>query len=88
MTLRDHFNDKAEGQLSPVADDKIIAARSEREADDWARQYVDVKYLPPIMDAIDDDGSGHVTIAEINRFTDLLPSSLGWRCDPCLALNQ
>ena len=44
-----------------------------------ARHYVDIKYLQPIMDAIDDDGSGHVTIAEVNRFTEHLPSVLGWR---------
>lgn len=79
MTLRDHFAHKAEGSPTLTSDDKTAAVHPEHDTDGWARQYVDVKYLQPIMDAIDDDGSGHVTIAEVNRFTELLPSSLGWR---------
>lgn len=76
MTLRDHFTDKAEGTPPPTSDNNTAV---DRDADAWARQYVDIKYLQPIMDAIDDDGSGHVTIAEVNRFTELLPKELGWR---------
>ena len=77
MTLRDHFADKAAGSGGATPSNSEIAAHPEH--DEWARQYVDVKYLQPIMDAIDDDGSGHVTIAEVNQFTELLPSTLGWR---------
>jgi hypothetical protein len=77
MTLRDHFVDKAQNPDMPKKSDASTIA--EMSHDSWAHQYVDVKYLQSIMDAIDDDGSGHVTITEINRFTEQLPSSLGWR---------
>lgn len=79
MTLRDHFADRAAGSGNSTFSNSDSAAHPNPEQDEWARQYVDVKYLQPIMDAIDDDGSGHVTIAEVNQFTELLPSSLGWR---------
>lgn len=74
MTLRDHFNDMAESPSSSHDE-----AHHNHDTDGWTRQYVDVRYLQHIMDAIDDDGSGLITIAEINRFTDMLPSLLGWR---------
>jgi hypothetical protein len=69
ITLRDHFEDKAK---------KSVTSKN-LNPDSWAYQYVDIKYLQSIMDAIDDDGSGHVTIAEVNRFTEQLPSHLDWR---------
>ena len=77
ITLRDHFVEKL--QASAIAEKPGSSAIEELSADTWAREYVDVKYLQPIMDAIDDDGSGYVTIAEVNRFTEELPRSLGWR---------
>ncbi|KAI0692702.1 hypothetical protein BC835DRAFT_1416357 [Cytidiella melzeri] len=76
MTLRDHFSEKAQNS-APVANPETSTI-AEKSTDSWARQYVDVKYLQPIMDAIDDDGSGHVTITEVNRLTEQLPISLGW----------
>ncbi|KAI0088301.1 hypothetical protein BDY19DRAFT_190628 [Irpex rosettiformis] len=80
MTLRDHFAEKAQPEFSSGTvekpDSSTIAEMSE---DSWAHHYVDIKYLQPIMDAVDDDGSGHVTITELNRFTEELPTSLGWR---------
>ena len=83
LTLRDHFTDKAEGATTAKsAGDADSAQHAHDKAGGsagWTHQYVDVKYLQPIMDAIDDDGSGHVTIAEVNQFTELLPSQLGWR---------
>lgn len=46
---------------------------------DWSLQYIHVKYLLPIVDAIDDDASGYITVAEVNRFTEQLPKELGWK---------
>ncbi|KAG6907675.1 hypothetical protein DXG01_007825 [Tephrocybe rancida] len=46
------------------------------EEDAWAVAYVNVSYLQPIAEAIDDDGSGFVNIREVNDFTSLRPS--GW----------
>lgn len=80
MTLRDHFAEQVESALgpSPLANNGSSSV-AENNTDPWTRQYIDVKYLQPIMDAIDDDGSAYVTIAEVNRFTEQLPNSLGWK---------
>ena len=68
MTLRDHFREKA---MNPDM-------TSQDRLDDWALQYIDLNWLNPIMDAFDDDGTGFITIGEINRFTDDMPESLQW----------
>ena len=69
MTLRDHYREMA---MNPdlTSTDRI---------DNWALQYIDLNWLNPIMDAFDDDGTGFITIGEINRFTSDLPETLDWR---------
>lgn len=47
--------------------------------DEWALPYIDIKWLQPIVESFDEDGSGYVTIAEINNFTQSRPTELGWR---------
>ncbi|KAG6816619.1 hypothetical protein H0H93_007877, partial [Arthromyces matolae] len=47
----------------------------------WALDYVKVSFLQSIAEAIDDDGSGFITIREINEFFDMRPveySTLEW----------
>ncbi|KAJ3484626.1 hypothetical protein NLI96_g5521 [Meripilus lineatus] len=46
--------------------------------DEWALPYIDIKWLQPIVESFDEDGSGYVTIAEINNFTQSRPTELGW----------
>ena len=78
MTLRDHFRDKAEGiEIDPS--EIIYKSKEEMRTDEWTLEYISVSWLQSIMEAFDDDGSGYVTIAEINRFTDSTPAELGWR---------
>ena len=43
----------------------------------WALQFVNVTRLQPILEAIDDDTTGFITIAEMNRFTSSKPDD--WR---------
>jgi hypothetical protein len=38
--------------------------------------YFDVSYIQPIVEVIDDDGTGFVCIREVNRFIDSKPE--GW----------
>ncbi|OCH88683.1 hypothetical protein OBBRIDRAFT_888933 [Obba rivulosa] len=83
MALRDYFN----GNL---ADIKKAASRGDPASqqivnDEWALAYVGPKWQQRIMEAIDDDASGYVTIAELNKFTDALPSDLGWSLPRWLA---
>jgi hypothetical protein len=45
--------------------------------DMWAVHFLDLEYLQAIHEAIDDDGSGFITVEELNQFTTSRPS--GWR---------
>ena len=45
--------------------------------DAWATVYITVERVRHLIEAIDDDVSSFVTIAEINRFTAARPT--GWR---------
>ncbi|KAF5348112.1 hypothetical protein D9756_010769 [Leucocoprinus leucothites] len=44
--------------------------------DEWARDYLHVAYLQPILEAIDDDGTGFISIKEANTFAAQVPA--GW----------
>jgi len=51
---------------------------AETPADDsWALQYINVRQIQPLIEAIDDDGSSFVTVNELNEFTSCRPE--GWR---------
>jgi hypothetical protein len=45
--------------------------------DKWTMQFITVGRLQPIMEALDDDGSSLVTVAEVNAFTAARP--FDWR---------
>ena len=77
MTLRDNYSDVPTSPTSAVH--TAASTLPEESKDGWALDYINVTYLQPIMEAFDDDGSGYVTIAEVNRFVDALPSEIGWR---------
>jgi len=49
------------------------------DPDAWAIKYIDVIRLQPILEAIDDDASGFITIGEMNRFTASRP--IDWRLE-------
>ena len=72
VTLQDYFRDQFEFALSTTGS-KVLAS------DEWTLKYLDLEWLQPIMEAFDDDGSGYVTISEVNRLIDLRPLSLSWR---------
>ena len=71
MTLRDHYRDRAESAAA--------SSFGQPSADDWAFEFINAKYLQPIMEAFDDDGSGYVTYQEVNEFVEAKPDSLNWR---------
>ena len=50
---------------------------SREDDEDWALFYIDVVHLDPIVEAIDDDFSGFISIHEANRFAIARPKS--WR---------
>lgn len=75
MTLRDHYKERAESAAMSYNPRGGAGQRS----DDWAFEFINAKYLQPIMEAFDDDGSGYVTYQEVNEFVQERPDLLGWR---------
>ncbi|EMD40079.1 hypothetical protein CERSUDRAFT_63568 [Gelatoporia subvermispora B] len=80
MALRDYFN----GNLVEVKKSTIRgdATSNQIARDEWALAYISPKWQHRIMEAIDDDASGYVTVAELNKFMDALPKELEWSL-PC-----
>ncbi|OCH83957.1 hypothetical protein OBBRIDRAFT_892061 [Obba rivulosa] len=76
MALRDYFNENMvegrKGQKPSDSGDKWTAG------EEWTFAYIGPRWQLRIMEAIDDDASGYVTIAELNKFTDAMPRSLQW----------
>jgi hypothetical protein len=59
----------------------------------WALEYIDVRRIQPLIDAIDGDGSSFITVNELNEFTSRRPKE--WRrvlkitiYSSCLTYNQ
>lgn len=80
MTLRDNYSDihtrTSHGAASKALQKDDI---NNEHKDDWSFAYININYLQQIMEAFDDDGSGYITVSEVNKFVDALPSSIGWR---------
>ncbi len=73
------------GPSSPTNDDVHAIERASNghslgetldQSDKWCLDFLNFRYLPSIMDAFDDDGSGFVSISEVNNFTTSTPK--GW----------
>lgn len=72
-TLRDHFKEKMGSVYGPPE-----APTSSTRRDEWTNEFIELLYLQRIKEAFDEDGSGYVTVREVNKFTDMQPVSLGW----------
>lgn len=79
MTLRDNFSDVPTRTSSAVAAALGRDPAAMQLTDEWAFEYISINYLQSIMEAFDDDGSGYITVGEVNRFVDALPSEVKWR---------
>ena len=76
LALRDHYLEKLSETGGAVdLGPSLIASSSNPDA--WAIKYIDFTWVQPILEAIDDDASGFITIAEVNTFTSSRP--VGWR---------
>ncbi|TBU25683.1 hypothetical protein BD311DRAFT_780186 [Dichomitus squalens] len=78
LTLQDHYRDLFDNMAHAANPDAIAN-------DEWALEYLGHSYLRPLMEAFDDDGSGYVSITEVNKLMDMRPSSLGWSIPHWLA---
>ncbi|KAI0340329.1 hypothetical protein BDW22DRAFT_412068 [Trametopsis cervina] len=73
-TIRDHFREKAQRVYGPPSLQECNIAC----ADDWTTEYMGPPYLRRIREAFDEDGSGFVTITDVNRVSESRPGRLGW----------
>ena len=74
-TLRNHFFEKA--GMRTHQDSGGEGSKTQGFQDQWALRYLNLSYTQPILEAIDDDASGFITVEEINQFTGSRPKE--WR---------
>jgi hypothetical protein len=77
LTLRDNYLEKLASESTTVRGLSPSAIAGSQNPDAWAIKYIDVIRLQPILEAIDDDASGFITVTEMNRFTSSRP--IDWR---------
>lgn len=84
LALREHYRQLYEAKHSAVKSDAPHteemsngALPSDGNDDEWALEWIGVSRLQAIAEAFDDDGSGFITVAEVNNFTSSRPPD--WR---------
>ena len=77
LTLRDHYLEKLPPETKGVLDMSTGSIDNCTNPDGWAIKYIDIMWAQPILEAIDDDASGFITVTEVNRFTSSRP--VDWR---------
>jgi len=105
IALHDYFTAKASRKLTitntstpdapaeTVNNTDTILPPDTPAKDSWALQYINIRLIQPLIEAIDDDGSSFVTVDELNEFTSRRPER--WRRvlkiaihSSCLTYNQ
>ncbi|EKM75603.1 hypothetical protein AGABI1DRAFT_64395 [Agaricus bisporus var. burnettii JB137-S8] len=87
LNLHDYYADQRNGMNSslieasglpsplPMITSQLPSPR--RKADDgWALEYINAAYVQSILEAVDDDGTGFISIKEVNTFVEERPA--GW----------
>ena len=77
LSLRDHYLEKVASGTGSILGVGPAGITGSPDPDAWAIKYIDIMRLQPILEAIDDDASGFITIGEMNRFTSSRP--IDWR---------
>ncbi len=67
----------ADTKVQEITQVALVQAPALDVDDLWALEYINVFRVQPLIEALDDDVSSFVTIAEVNVFTAARP--LGWR---------
>ncbi|KAI8975856.1 hypothetical protein BD414DRAFT_423775 [Trametes punicea] len=78
LALRDYYREQSEAKKRAPNGSFPTRVRDDEE---WALEWVTVNRLQAIAEAFDDDASGFITVAEVNRFTASRPkdwSLLHW----------
>ncbi|KAH9474631.1 hypothetical protein JR316_0013095 [Psilocybe cubensis] len=53
-----------------------VTANADKESDEWVLEFIDVAYVRPIVEAMDEDGSGFISVQEANRFALARPAGM------------
>lgn len=77
LALRDQYMEKLSSETKGVLDMSTSSIDNCTNPDGWAIKYIDIMWVQPILEAFDDDASGFITVAEVNRFTSSRP--VDWR---------
>lgn len=77
LALHDHFLEEDRKGSTLKQNQSSDAIRKKIAEDKWALKYISVYRVHALIEAIDNDVSGFVTIAEVNKFTSARPQS--WR---------
>jgi hypothetical protein len=77
LALRDYYMDMSTSDTQGTG---TSAISNSLNPDAWAIKFIDVAWIQPILEAFDDDASGFINIAEVNRFTSSRPAD--WRFVP------
>jgi hypothetical protein len=78
LALRDYYLDMSTSNTQGMVTNAISSSLN---PDEWAIKFIDVTWLQSILEAFDDDASGFISIAEVNRFTSSRPAD--WRFVSC-----
>ena len=79
LALRDQYLEKLQvsSETNSVLNMSTSSINNCTNPDGWAIKYIDIMWVQPILEAFDDDASGFITVAEVNRFTSSRP--VVWR---------
>ncbi|KAF5376289.1 hypothetical protein D9615_008531 [Tricholomella constricta] len=81
LALHDYYTDKMSSVGTPTTAhisglpspqtpgrNSMTTVQKKRQDDRWALTYINAAYVQPILEAVDDDGTGFVSVKEVNTF--------------------
>jgi hypothetical protein len=77
LALRDYYLEMLTAEAEGVLGMGASTISNSTNPDAWAIKYIDAMWVPPILEAFDDDASGFITVSEVNQFTSSRPAD--WR---------
>ncbi|KJA15486.1 hypothetical protein HYPSUDRAFT_58773 [Hypholoma sublateritium FD-334 SS-4] len=111
LALQDYYTDKINSMVSEnlgggrrQSGMPILAQRKDllsfrQQNNKWTLAYINAAYVQPILEAFDDDGTGFISIKEVNNFTESCPKgwslphwiaywAVGWQANVSLYKNK
>ncbi|GBE88956.1 hypothetical protein SCP_1403640 [Sparassis crispa] len=96
LALRHYYHEKTDGKTRKESATKSVLTP---DPDAWALEYLSVKRLQSIIDALDEDAAGFITVAEANKLTEVRPLNwsllhwiaywaVGWRINATIYIRR